>query len=25
LGNEYKVILLMDRHKTYIESKILKW
>jgi hypothetical protein len=24
LGNEYKVILLMDRHKTYIESKILK-
>jgi hypothetical protein len=24
LGNEYKVILLMDNHKTYIESKILK-
>jgi hypothetical protein len=24
LGNEYKVILLMDSHKTYIESKILK-
>jgi 3'-phosphoadenosine 5'-phosphosulfate sulfotransferase (PAPS reductase)/FAD synthetase len=24
LGNEYKVILLMDTHKTYIESKILK-
>jgi hypothetical protein len=24
LGNEYKVILLMDSHKVYIESKILK-
>jgi len=24
LGNEYKVILLMDSHKTYIESKILR-
>jgi hypothetical protein len=24
LGNEYKVILLMDSYKTYIESKILR-
>ena len=24
LGSEYKVILLMDSYKTYIESKILR-
>jgi 3'-phosphoadenosine 5'-phosphosulfate sulfotransferase (PAPS reductase)/FAD synthetase len=24
LGNEYKVVLLMDSHKTYVETKILK-
>lgn len=24
LGNEYKVILLMDSYKTYVESKILR-
>lgn len=24
MGNEYKVVVLMDSHKTYIETKILK-
>jgi 3'-phosphoadenosine 5'-phosphosulfate sulfotransferase (PAPS reductase)/FAD synthetase len=24
MGNEYKVVILMDKHKTYIETKILK-
>jgi 3'-phosphoadenosine 5'-phosphosulfate sulfotransferase (PAPS reductase)/FAD synthetase len=24
LGNEYKVVLLMDSYKTYVETKILK-
>ncbi len=24
MGNEYKVIVLMDAHKTYVETKILK-
>jgi 3'-phosphoadenosine 5'-phosphosulfate sulfotransferase (PAPS reductase)/FAD synthetase len=24
LGNEYKVVVLMDSYKTYIESKILR-
>jgi hypothetical protein len=24
MGNEYKVVVLMDIHKTYVETKILK-
>ena len=24
MGNEYQIVLLMDSHKTYVETKILK-
>jgi hypothetical protein len=24
MGNEYQVVVLMDSHKTYVETKILK-
>ena len=25
LGDEYKVVIIVDTHKVYIETKLLKW